>query len=105
MAKYDEKFKRDIVQRYLSESTGFKALAGEMGLDPSTILGWVNGYTHHGPAGLRKKHAEYDAQFNRSYRGMSHVSVANDLEEQSDVALLARTFAVSDQAPAAGTIN
>lgn len=63
MVKYDENFKRLIVERYLTGKVGFKALAKEFGLHRALIQRWVDRYTHHGTAGLKKKSSQYDAQF------------------------------------------
>ena len=63
MVKYDENFKRQIVERYLTGKVGFKALAKEFGLHRALIQRWVDRYTHHGTAGLKKKSSQYAAQF------------------------------------------
>ncbi|CAN7721111.1 transposase [Phyllobacterium sp. LjRoot231] len=41
MVKYDENFKRQIVERYLTGKAGFKALAKEFGLHRALIQRWV----------------------------------------------------------------
>ncbi|ABF08446.1 transposase DNA binding site ISRme12 [Cupriavidus metallidurans CH34] len=66
MAKYDESFKRQVVERYLTGSSGFKALGKELGVDPGAIRRWVGSYAHHGAAGLRKKSVRYGAKFKLS---------------------------------------
>lgn len=63
MAKYDEEFKHEVVQCYLSGSAGSKSIALRYGLDHSTVRHWVASYRQHGLAGLRKKHSCYSAQF------------------------------------------
>jgi transposase len=66
MAKYDEGFKRAVVQEYLSGSKGFRMLASQYGVDGATIRRWVEGYRQHGEAGIRRKYSRYDARFKLS---------------------------------------
>lgn len=63
MARHDESFKLEVVQRYLSESSGARAIALRYGLDHGTVRRWVDGYRQHGMQGLRKKYNRYDEQF------------------------------------------
>ena len=63
MAKYDEEFKQEVVQRYLSGSAGIQAIARQYDLNPSVARRWIASYRQHGMAGLRKKHSHYSAQF------------------------------------------
>lgn len=63
MSKYDESFKRGVVDEYLSGGPGFKALAGKYGVDHSTIRRWVYGYKTHGDAALQNKSSIYSAEF------------------------------------------
>jgi len=66
MAKYDEKFKKTVVDEYFLGALGYKALAAKYGVHRVTIKGWVNAYRHHGCAGLRKKFSHYSARFKLS---------------------------------------
>jgi transposase len=66
VSKYDEQFKRTVVNAYLSGGPGFKALAAKFDVDHATIRKWVHGYRMHGDAALRKKSAHYSAQFKLS---------------------------------------
>ncbi len=63
MARHDESFKLEVVQRYLSESSGARATALRYGLDHGTVRRWVEGYRLHGIEGLRKKFSHYDEHF------------------------------------------
>ncbi len=65
MARYDEAFKRAVVQEYLTGRDGFRALAPKWDVDPSTIRKWVEIYRQHGDAGLSRKTqgVYYSAQF------------------------------------------
>lgn len=67
MAKHDESFKLEIVQRYLTGALGHKALAKEYGVAHSTVSTWVKRYRAHGLQGLRKKcGGYYSAEFKLS---------------------------------------
>ena len=63
MAKYDESFKLEMVQKYLGGQIGHRALAGQIGLDASLLRQWINRYQVHGIDGLRKKRSHYSAHF------------------------------------------
>jgi transposase len=66
MAKYDEKFKLQVVQSYAEGRQGFKELANRYGLDHGTVRRWVKVYEQHGRSGSRKKFAHYSAEFKLS---------------------------------------
>ncbi|MBR8313835.1 transposase, partial [Burkholderia dolosa] len=40
MTKYDERFKLEVVQRYLSGDKGYKALAREFGVGSTQVEQW-----------------------------------------------------------------
>jgi transposase len=63
MAKYDEKFKRSVVQDYLAGSGGYKRLAAKYGIDHGQIRHWVGSYRQNGDDGLSKKFSRYSAEF------------------------------------------
>jgi len=65
MAKYDVKFKQEVVQKYLAGGSA-RGLAKEYGLRHSIVQRWVQSYRHHGVAGLSKKHEHYSAEFKLS---------------------------------------
>lgn len=65
MAKYDVKFKQEVVQKYLAGGSA-RGLAKEYGLNHSLVHRWVQSYRHHGVAGLSKKHEYYSAEFKLS---------------------------------------
>jgi transposase len=66
MAKYEEKFKRTIVQKYLTGIGGYKALGAKYEVASSTVSKWVGYYRERGDAGLRKKFSHYSARFKLS---------------------------------------
>jgi transposase len=66
MAKYDEEFKRAVVEEYLSGSLGYQSLASRCGVNHATIKGWVDAYRQHGDSVLRKKYSHYSAGFKLS---------------------------------------
>ncbi|MBU4613162.1 IS3 family transposase, partial [Achromobacter sp. GG226] len=63
MAKYDEQFKLEVVQQYLSGRSGAKTVANAHGLEKSMVRRWVAAYRAWGTDGLRRKGAHYDAVF------------------------------------------
>ncbi len=66
MSKYNEQFKLKVVEQYLSGTAGYKLVAELFGLPYSTVRKWVGFYRLHGPAGLAKKFAHYNAEFRLS---------------------------------------
>lgn len=66
MAKYDEKFKRAVVEEYLKRVGGYKALGAKYGIAHSTVQKWVGYYRLRGDDGLRKKFSHYSARFKLS---------------------------------------
>jgi transposase len=66
MTNYDEKFKLLVVQDYALGQRGFKRLARQYDLNPTSVMRWVKRYEEHGLEGLRKKYSHYSAQFKRS---------------------------------------
>ena len=68
MAKYSEKFKLDVVQDYLSDtSEGYRTIGKRYGISSQTIVErWVAAYRLHGEAGLRKKSSKYSAEYKLS---------------------------------------
>jgi transposase len=63
MAKYDEKFKKSVVQDYLAGGGGYKALAAKYGPTHGQIRHWVGTYRRNGDQGLLKKFSHYSAEF------------------------------------------
>lgn len=66
MSKYTEKFKCEVVERYLRGNVGYKVLGKELRLNPWIIKDWVARHRQHGKAGLTKKHSSYSAEFKLS---------------------------------------
>ncbi|HDR9528099.1 TPA: IS3 family transposase, partial [Burkholderia stabilis] len=66
MTKYNEQFKRQIVDEYLAGNAGVKALGKRYGLSYTLVHRWVARYREHGVAGLSKKYSHYDEQFKLS---------------------------------------
>jgi transposase len=63
MAKYDEKFKRSVVQDYLAGGGGYRGLAAKYGVTHGQIRHWVGSYRQNGDEGLAKKFSHYSAEF------------------------------------------
>ena len=63
MAKYDEIFKRSVVQDYLAGGGGYKGLASKYGVTSGQIRNWVGFYRLNGDKGLTKKFSHYSAKF------------------------------------------
>jgi transposase len=66
MARHNERFKKAVVQAYLSGDGGYETLGSRYAVDPSVLRQWVGHYRQHGDAGLRKKFSHYSAQFKLS---------------------------------------
>ncbi|MFJ3319168.1 IS3 family transposase, partial [Herbaspirillum huttiense] len=66
MAKYDTKFKYEVVRRCLKGGKSARAAGKEFGIDHATVHRWVQRYRHHGLNGLNKKHEYYSAEFKLS---------------------------------------
>ncbi|WP_155768733.1 IS3 family transposase [Burkholderia diffusa] len=66
MTKYDERFRRRVVQAYLAGEAGTKTLAHRYGVGRTMVRRWVASYREHGEDGLSKKHSHYDARFKLS---------------------------------------
>jgi transposase-like protein len=62
MTKYDGEFKRSVVQDYLADGGGCKALAAKYGVHHEQIRRWVETYRHNGDSGLIKKFSHYSAE-------------------------------------------
>ena len=66
MAKYDEQFKLSVVQHYLDNQDGYRALAKRHGLDQAMVRRWVKWYQVHGADAFKKKFSHYSAEFKLS---------------------------------------
>lgn len=66
MAKYEERFKRAVVQEYLAGPQGFRAIAAKHEINAGILKSWVARYRQHGDAGLRKKFSHYSPEFKLS---------------------------------------
>jgi transposase len=63
MAKYDEKFKKSVVQDYLAGGGGYRGLSSKYGVTHGQIRHWVAAYRQNGDGGLTKKFSHYSAEF------------------------------------------
>ena len=63
MTKFDEAFKRNVVQVYLDGGAGADVLSTRFGVSANVILRWVRTYCEHGDAGLCKKFVHYSGAF------------------------------------------
>jgi transposase len=66
MSKYNEDFKLDVVEQYLSGTAGYKVIAQLNGVPYSMVKKWVYLHREHGKAGLTKKFSHYSAEFKLS---------------------------------------
>lgn len=69
MSKYDEEFKRRVVEDYLAGSSGgLKAVAKKHGVGKTTLEQWVEAYRQHGQDALvaPTRKARYTAEFKLS---------------------------------------
>ncbi len=66
MARYDEKFKKQVVQDYLAGVGGYRALGAKYGIDQAVVRLWVDKFRQHGDAGLRRKSSHYSTRFKLS---------------------------------------
>ena len=63
MAKYEEAFKRQVVQEYLTDRIGTGELSQKYEIGRSVLRRWISAWQHHGESGLRKKREAYSAEF------------------------------------------
>ncbi|PRE55483.1 helix-turn-helix domain-containing protein, partial [Burkholderia sp. AU12872] len=101
MTKYDERFKLEVVQRYLSGDKGYKALAREFGVGSTQVEQWVASYKRHGADGLRRKgHVKYSAQFKlealermqRENLSRTHMQALLDIRDAGAIARWERQY-------------
>lgn len=101
MTKYDERFKLEVVQRYLSGDKGCKALAREFGVSSTQVEQWVASYKRHGADGLRRKgHVKYSAQFKlealermqRENLSRTHMQALLDIRDAGAIARWERQY-------------
>nr|WP_226951735.1 IS3 family transposase [Ralstonia pseudosolanacearum] len=100
MAKYEEAFKRQVVQEYLRGAVGTAGLSQKYGIGRSVIRRWINVWQRHGKSGLRKKHEAYSAEFKltvlqrmwRDELSYQQVSAVFDLREAGGVSRWDRQY-------------
>jgi transposase len=63
MAKYDEKFKKSVVQDLLAGGGGYRTLSAKYGVNDGQIRHWVGAFLQNGDSGLAKKFSHYSAEF------------------------------------------
>jgi transposase len=66
MAKYDERFKKKVVEDYLAGVGGYRVLGAKYGVDQAIVRLWVDRYRQHGDAGWCRKLSHYSVQFKLS---------------------------------------
>ena len=66
MTKYNEEFKRGVVDRYLAGSAGYAEVGNQFGIDDTLVRRWVRLFRSHGVDGLKKKFSHYSAEFKLS---------------------------------------
>ncbi len=77
MAKYEERFRLQVVQEYLGGEASPRMLAARHGVGRTVIRRWVASYREHDVAGLKRKVAQYGAPF--------ELSVLQRIQQQGDV--------------------
>lgn len=100
MTKYDEAFKRKVVQEYVSGSGGSLLLSHKFGVGRTTLRRWIAAWQCHGQDGLSKKHTPYSAEFKRHVlqhmqrHQLSHTqtSALFDLREAGGIARWERQY-------------
>lgn len=104
MTKYDEAFKRSIVDRYLGGEAGYLLLAQQAGIKHQVIKRWVAAYRLHSDAALRKKSSHYDAEFKlrvlshmrRHGLSFSQTAAAFDIRAVGSICIWARQYDAGD---------
>ncbi|TIQ51571.1 MAG: transposase, partial [Mesorhizobium sp.] len=66
MSRHSGRFKRSVVDSYLSGDESYASAASKRGVDAATVRKWVALYQAHGDAGLSGKYDHYDAAFRLS---------------------------------------
>lgn len=66
MSRHSGRFKRSVVDSYLSGDESYASAASKCGVDAATVRKWVALYQAHGDAGLSGKYDHYDAAFRLS---------------------------------------
>jgi transposase len=100
MTKFDDAFKRKVVQEYFSGASGTEALGRKYGVGRTTLRRWISGWERHGQDGLNKKHTAYSAEFklhvleHRQRHGLSYsqTGVMFDLREAGAIARWERQY-------------
>ena len=100
MARYTEAFRQQVVQAYLSSTTGSTTLARQYGIGSTTLERWVASYREHGEPGLRAKYERYSAQFKQSAvqylreHGLSYAQVCTvfDIRDPKCLSLWTRQY-------------
>lgn len=100
MTKYDEAFKRQVVQEYLSGFGGVMSLSQKHSISDSMLHRWIKAWQQHGDVGLRKKREVYSAKFKltvlqhmwRHELSYSQTSAIFDLREPGGISRWERQY-------------
>jgi len=84
MSKHSVRFKRTVVNDYLSGKYGGSAgVAHRHGVDHGTVRKWVAAWRTHGEAAFQKKYSRYDAQFKLKVLQFMHMKALSSRETAS----------------------
>ena len=100
MKKYEEQFKVQLVEQYLTGKAGFTAVSREHGVPRSLLQRWVAFFRQHGVDGLRPKSVTYDGEFKllvlrhmwENELSFGQVSVVYDIRDQCAVGKWQRSY-------------
>ncbi len=100
MKKYEEQFKVQLVEQYLTGAAGFTTVAREHGVPRSLLQRWVAFFRQYGVEGLRSKSVTYDGKFKLTVLqhmwendlSFSQVSVVYDIRDQCAVSKWQRNY-------------
>ena len=66
MSKYSKEFKLAVIEHYLSDKGGFKAIADQYGVKYAYVRKWVHAFKAHGQKSLNKSYIQYSSGFKLS---------------------------------------
>lgn len=100
MTKYNEQFRLNAVQEYLSGESSVNAVATRHGISARTLGDWIRRFEQHGHAGLVGRGASYSASFKlmvleamwREKWSLSHTAVVFGIRTHSHIGKWERQY-------------
>lgn len=100
MARYNEQFKLQVVQDYISGEGGAKLLGRKYEVPEEKVRTWVGRYRCHGVDGLRPKRSSYSADFKlevlyrqeREQLSCRQIAILYDIRNPNQVAVWRKEF-------------